>query len=714
VSAGVPPIDLVFLWHHHQPDYRSPRSGHALLPWVRLHATKDYLDMALHLERHPRIKATFNFVPSLLDQLDEVTAGVPDALFPLLSRPFQALEAEQRDEVLLRCASAPPWAYTRWPRYRTLSEKAGRARRAAGARESFSESEAMALETWFLLAWLDPMFHGEPEAAAALARQNDPGAAERDALLALHARLAARVIPAYRALADRGQIELSESAYYHPILPLLVSHQSARRARPQMALPHEPFAAPEDARAQVERALERHARAFGARPAGMWPPEGSVSPEVCEIVARAGVRWLATDEGVLWNSLPAHERGRGQLYRPWRVGTPAGPVALFFRDHEMSDRVGFVYHHWDAQEAVIDFIGRLRRIAQDHAGGETPVVSVILDGENCWEHYPDDGGPFLEALYRALETAPDIRTRTPSEILAERGEAVPVLGALHTGSWIDADFHIWIGHAEKNRAWDLVARTRRALVEAGSDPQRHPEAWDALAAAEGSDWFWWYGEDHFTADRALFDRIFREHLMGARERAGLPVPGELLVPVARQRLKRAGTQPQNFIHPEIDGRRTHFYEWHGAGSFRSGAGGGSMHRAAGLAREVFFGFDAERLFLRLDFNAGLPGESADLALEIMSPRPVRLSVKGLVAGERPVIWGGGARAGGPVEGARCCAGALVELAVPFATLKLQAHEIVEMIAQIQDHGVPVESVPDEDVMRFEVPDRDFDDVMWEA
>jgi alpha-amylase/alpha-mannosidase (GH57 family) len=711
--SGVPPVDLVFLWHHHQPDYRSPRSGVALLPWVRLHATKDYLDMALALERHPRVRAAFNFVPSLLDQLDEAAAGDSDALTPLLRRAPAELSADQRGEVLRRCASAPAWALERWPRYRALAQRAQRAPRGR-TREPLNDAELVALEAWFLLAWLDPTHHGEPEAATALAHEGDLGPAQRDALLALHHRLIARVIPAYRALAERGQVELSESAYYHPILPLLVSHQSARRARPQMALPSEPFAAPEDAARQIQRGLERHARAFGTRPAGMWPPEGSVSPEVAELAAAAGVRWLATDEGVLWNSLPAGERGRGALYRPWRFATPSGDVAFLFRDHELSDRIGFVYHHWDLREAVLDFLARVRRIANEHAGGDVPVVSVILDGENCWEHYPDDGGPFLEALYVALETAPDIRTRTPSEVIAERAGRLPRLANLHTGSWIDADFHIWIGHPEKNRAWDLVARTRRALVEAGTRPETHPQAWEALAAAEGSDWFWWYGEDHYTADRALFDRMFREHLQGALERAGLQVPGELLLPVARPRRRRAGTQPRNFIHPVIDGRRTQFYEWHGAGSFLLGGGGGSMHRGAGRAKEVFFGFDASHLYLRVDFTDGLPGEGVDLLLEIMSPRPVRVVVRGLVPGERPALWGGGARAGRPAEGARACAGSVLELSLPFASLKLEPHESVEMLAQLIENGAPVESLPEEDVIRFDVPDENFDAMMWEA
>ena len=325
-------VDLVVLWHHHQPDYRSPSENRALLPWVRLHATKDYLDMALRLGRHPAVHSTFNFVPSLLDQLEEAAGGGGDALFDLLRRPVASLSAEERRQVASRASSAPRHAFERWPAYQRLCETVARPRRTNGEPVAPGDPELLALEVWFLLAWLDPLFHAEPEAA----------------------------IPAYRALAEAGQVELSESPYYHPILPLLVNVQSARRARPDLALPSELFAAPEDAVRQVERALERHQRAFGQRPSGMWPPEGSVSPEAAEIAARASIRWLGTDEGVLWASLPPEERRREALYRPWRFATPGGEVALFFRDRELSDRIGFVYHHWDTRQAVADFLDRLR------------------------------------------------------------------------------------------------------------------------------------------------------------------------------------------------------------------------------------------------------------------------------------------------------------------------------------------------------------------
>uniref|UniRef100_A0A832HZV8 Glycoside hydrolase n=1 Tax=Eiseniibacteriota bacterium TaxID=2212470 RepID=A0A832HZV8_UNCEI len=710
-----PPVELVFLWHHHQPDYRSPREGRSLMPWVRLHATKDYLDMALRLERHPAVRAAFNFVPSLLDQIEHAAAGGGDVFFELAARAPAELSAEERADLARRCAMAPPWALERWPRYAQLVARAGRAaRRGPGAPPGPTDAELVALVTWFLLAWLDPMLHGEPEAAAAIARGGDFTVAQRDGLLALHRRLLGEVLPAYRRLAERGQIELVESPYYHPIVPLLVDPESARRAQPDVRLPGEPLRAPEDARLQIERGLERHARAFGARPRGMWPPEGAVSPEAAALYAAAGVRWIATDEGVLWHSLPPGARRREMLYRPWRIETPAGDLALFFRDRELSDRIGFVYHHWSAEEAVADFLGRVRRVAREHPHEGVPVVCVILDGENCWEHYADDGGPFLDALYAALAGAGDIRTRTPSEVL-ERHPAPPALSVLHSGSWIDADFHIWIGHPEKNRAWDLLSRTRRALVEEGP-PKMHPRAWEHLLAAEGSDWFWWYGDDHFTTEKSLFDRIFREHLQAVHEALGRPVPGWLQVPVLQfGREPGLAVRPIGLVRPVIDGRRTQFYEWHAAGRHRLGVAGGSMHRGPSLGKDLYFGFDLERFYLRLDFaTPAPPGARFALALEMLAPRPLRLRVDGLEPGAREVREDAGAAAGRPVDGAACVIGSVLELGVPFASLGLEPGTSVEMLVQLLEDGDPYENLPGTDLLRFTVPDPGFEASMWSA
>jgi hypothetical protein len=432
------------------------------------------------------------------------------------------------------------------------------------------------------------------------------------------------------------------------------------------------------------------------------------------LAAGCGVRWLASDEGVLWASLPEGERRRAALYRTWRSGSDGAEVALFFRDHELSDRIGFVYQRWSPLEAAADFVSRLRRIAREHGGEQAPVVSVILDGENCWEYYPEDGLPFLSALYDALERAPDIRTRTPSQVLDERGSGAR-LANLHSGSWIDADFHIWIGHPEKNRAWDLLARTRRALLEAGTTRESAPAAWRALERAEGSDWFWWFGDDHPSADRPVFDHLFRGLLRAAYEAAGLAPAAALKLAIAHGRRGREGDQPPiGLIHPRLDGQRTTFYEWHAAGRTLLGAGGSAMHRGAGGARAIFHGFDLERFYLRLDFAGdGPPGPEVDLAIEVVEPRPARLLVRGLTGGTPAIVWDA-PRAGEPVAGADCWIASVLELEVPFAALGLAAGEAVRMLVQTVQGGQPLETYPGEDGLEFTVPGPEFESTMWSA
>jgi alpha-amylase/alpha-mannosidase (GH57 family) len=705
MNAPRPAVDLLLLWHFHQPDYREPDSRRARLPWVRLHAAKDYLDMARRLEAHPRLRATFNFVPVLADQLDDAAHGFPDALLDTLARPVESLDDATRLEVAERCAAIPRHALERWPDLRRLLDRIRR-QRAAGIAPS--DEELVELEAGFLLGWIDPLFLAEPEAVRALNVAGRFTRHERDDLLALHARLTAQVLPAYRRLAENGQIELSASPYYHPILPLLVDIASARRARPDLALPREPFAAPEDARLQIESAIRRHQEFFGQPPRGMWPSEGSVSPEVAEIAAAAGLRWLASDEGVLMRSLTGAARSRRALYQPWMVQTPAGEIALFFRDRELSDRIGFVYQQWQAADAVADFLARLRRIGADHPGDEPPLVAVILDGENCWEAYAEDGGPFLDQLYEALAAAPDIRTRTPAEVL-DTARVIPLLSQLHSGSWIDADFHIWVGHPEKNRAWDLIARARRDLADAGG------EAREALLRAEGSDWFWWLGDDHHTPDKPLFDELFRHQLASAYRAAGRLAPSTLGIPIVPAPGERGRREPAaGLIHPVLDGRPTHYYEWQAAERFDVARGGSAMHAGPGLARELYVGFDADHLYLRLDFLAGIPpGPSHGLRLDFVEPAVGRVEVARLGPGSSPVFHVTPAGDAGEIE-AGCCLGTILELALPRPAFGLIPGQPLELVVQILDGGRPIETVPPGETVRTAVPDESFDVAAWRS
>jgi alpha-amylase/alpha-mannosidase (GH57 family) len=687
-------VELVLLWHFHQPDYRDPRTGRARLPWVRLHAAKDYRDMAARLKKFPGIKATFNFVPVLLDQLDGAARGEPDELFERLAAKLTELDSSARRELGHRLQQVPRHARDRWPELR----------RALSSPDISDADTLLAAQTWFLLAWLDPSFLNEPAATRALtAIRFTPS--HRDDLLQLHSSLVGAVIPAYRELADRGQIELSVSPYYHPILPLLVDMGVARRAQPDLALPREPFAAPRDAALQLERALARHREVFGQTPRGVWPSEGSVSPEVAELAASLGIRWLASDERVLARSLPEGMREKGSHFRPWTFETRRGSVALFFRDHDLSDRIGFVYQRWDAADAVNDFIARLRRIGREHEG-DAAVVSVILDGENCWEGYPEDGGPFLERLYAELESASDIRTVTPDEVLG-KGRDMPRLPGLHTGSWIDADLHIWVGHAEKNRAWDLLSRAHRAVEEHGVAG----EACEPLLRAEGSDWFWWFGDDHYTTDKALFDELFRGQLRAVYERIGQPAPVVLDVPIAEPAWSPGRQPPVAFIRPTLDGRSTHYYEWLPAGHLQTAGKGGAMHAAEHTVSDLFYGFDRERFYLRLDFISP-PRPGRGLRLEVLEPASSCLELSSLAPGSRPIerIGAGGERS--ILSGAECRIDRVLEMALPFDALLWRPRDSIQLLVQILEDGRPVETMPEGDAVRFECPDESFDVSAW--
>ena len=647
-------LRLALLWHMHQPPYADPATGEVLLPWVRLHATHAYLDMGRVLERHPAVKATVNFVPSLLEQLDAVASSGRDDRYLALSRtPAEALSPDESAFILRQVFMVSHERVVKaWPRYRALWERRGPDPDAIDA-SRFSCDDVRDLQLLFNLAWMGFSARTEEPVVARLLAQG-AGFTEEDKreLLEAQHRLVAKVVPLWRSLCARGQVELSTTPYFHPILPLVFDTDSARRCLPEAALPTR-FAWPDDAREQVRRALARHEATFGAKPAGMWPAEGSVSPEVLALLASEGVRWAATDEGIRHRSTPPLER-HGALFRPHRVRTPSGPIHLFFRDRTLSDRVGFSYTSMSAKDAVADFIAHARSVEAEarEAGVEKPLLPVVLDGENAWEHYEDHGGPFLEALHEALSHDARLRTVTLSEALDEDAAMVE---EVHTGSWIDANFRIWIGHPEDNLAWSLLGAVRTAVDErvrrGDVSAESAAETRTHLLAAEASDWFWWYGDD-FTTDNAVeFDRLFRDRLLRACALVGVAAPSRLLHPLSRQALGRRGEgaavmPPTARLNPPLDGRPASFFDWLGAGRIAATGDRGSMHRSSGGVRRLDFGFGDETLFLRMLCDESLLGAELEMqlgertvSLPLVAPGPVEgpVGIRGHLSDHRLVL-----------------------------------------------------------------------------
>jgi alpha-amylase/alpha-mannosidase (GH57 family) len=709
---------VAFLLHMHQPLYVDPERGQALMPWTRLHGARGYLDVARLLDEYGAVAMTINMVPSLVEQLEAVVGGARDTWLDVASRPTGAWTPEERRFLLERFFSVE-WSrhVESRPRYRELLEKRGRRIEevdlAARAR-TFSDGELRDLTVLFHLAWLGfTAREGNATVAALEAKGRDYSDGDLAAVVGVGLAACARVLPLYRKLAARGQVELSSSPYYHPIVPLLCDTDAARRAQHLLPLPDR-FAFPGDARRQIALGRDAHARTFGAAPAGMWPPEGSISPEAVAAYHDEGIAWLASDEGNLWRSLPEGS-SRGALYRPYRFEG----VDLVFRDREISDRVGFSYAHGDGAAGAADLLARARAggDAARAAGEGEPLVAVILDGENPWEAYPGSGEPFLRALFEALSRGDGgVRPSAIGHYLRDHPAPAP-LARLHSGSWIDSDFHIWIGDPVKNRAWNLLGRARRRLERATAerhvDEAARERALGHLLAAEGSDWFWWFGEPFHTSEKALFDQLFRSHLAAASTALGEPPPEELFEPVASAGARPAVRPPRAFLCPTVDGRVGSYYEWIDAGRYEVPRGAAMAE--APLAAVLHFGFDARTLYLRVDPAEGARARlcAAEVALRLRAPaRELALHAR---PGERsftvvPPEDGAAAATVGSV-GQLACAD-ILEIAIPFAAVPARAGERLELELRLLDSGVTLGRYPRDGFLELVVPDAEFEAAHW--
>src|SRR6266851_6190012 len=367
-------VHLVVLWHMHQPQYRDPEGGRYVLPWTRLHAVKDYWGMVQVLGEVPEFHATFNVVPSLGMQLEEYASGKFDEpWYALAFKKTETLTREDKAEILARAFQLNhERLMSRWPRFVELFEWS-RPAGGAQAQVTFTARDWRDLQVLSQLAWMDEVWLEKDAVVSRLAHKGkDFTEREQAALQAKQLELLAQVLPTYREAAKSGQIELSTTPFYHPILPLVCDSDIARVANPSTPLPRRAYRQPDDAREQLRRAREYHERVFGAKPDGLWPSEGSVSDQTLTLAMEEGFQWFGTDEGVLGRTLnvgffrdtsglPANS---DRLYKPYRVQLAGNSITGLFRDHHLSDLIGFVYSRMDGKAAAADLHGRLRFLGE--------------------------------------------------------------------------------------------------------------------------------------------------------------------------------------------------------------------------------------------------------------------------------------------------------------------------------------------------------------
>lgn len=660
------------------------------LPWTRLHAVKDYLDMLVHIQQHPGISCTINFTPVLLRQLRDYRDGVcTDRQFALFEKRAEDLTPEERIEIL-RDFFRANWTkmVEPYPRYFSLLMRRGKNivdDELAAIAQQFTANEMRDIQMWYNLVWIDPLFRSEIKDLYHQSRSFREQDKERVA--GVQQGILNRMFDEYRRAWDSGQIELTTSPMYHPILPLLIDSNLARPSNPNLAIPFE-FRHPEDAEAQIRIGLEYFEKIFGRRPRGMWPSEGSVCHEMLALIEKQGIAWIATDEEILARSIGVSFRRdecgtpnqAALLYKPWR----ANGVQILFRDHRLSDLIGFVYNTWEAHKAALDFVGRVKALANVLPRHEQSIIPVILDGENAWEYYDNDGTEFIDALYETI-LREGVKTTTVSAFL-DQHPAEHTIERLFPGSWIGANFNIWIGHQEDHRAWQVIKRVRDLLVQREITD---PEVWDRLYVLEGSDWFWWFGDDFYAESKTVFDELFRANAAWIYRRIGVEPPHELFEPLAPTTALSL-VQPIDRMKPVIDGRISYFYEWYNAGYVDVKRMGGTMHRFAGLFSTIYFGFDENNLYLRCDvLNHDIT--QYEYHIDIVKPTALTFQL-------------------GRTEGIVHAIGAIVEVAIPRAFFGAK-EETFELVVRAREKGVEIDRTP---LLKFTTSPRDISLYNWTA
>jgi alpha-amylase/alpha-mannosidase (GH57 family) len=670
----------------HQPFYKDLLSGEYKLPWTRMHALKDYYGMARMLEEFPGIRQTFNLVPSMLVQVEEYAAGAArDPFLDCALKPAETLTGDEQAFVLRHFfhANASRMIY-RYPRYGELFDAWRVQREAFATKAIFGPQEYRDLQVLSQIAWFDEDFQTSDAVTSALIRKGRGFSIEDQAIVGLKQReLCALMIPEYRKLAASGQIEISTTPFYHPILPLLCDSDVARVSHPGVALPRS-FRYPQDARRQLEMSRDYIQRLFGNAPVGLWPSEGSVSDEVLTIAADLGFKWAATDNGVLERTL-GYGAGVDKTYRPWVWRRGDREMGLIFRDHLLSDLIGFVYSGMNARDAARDFLARIRDNCRGLIdSGRDALVPIILDGENAWEYYDRNGRPFLRELYGAILDDSQMETVTVSEAF-ERIPPAP-LDHIFPGSWINSNFDVWIGAEEDNQAWDYLLDARAAYEKATSAPAaKRALAYEELLIAEGSDWCWWYGPEHDTANREEFDALFRGHIANVYRALGLSAPQSLSRPILHLDLIEEQTTTTGPIQVTVDGTVTSYFEWLGAGVYHVSARTGAMHGKRYLVRDVYYGSDGEQVYLRFDFAPG--------AQDLMDKLEIRFCLRSHGSTEEhsfiALIENGSASIGKGGPAVTCAYQNVLELAAPVP----RRGEDVQFQASCWHDGLPVDAIP---------------------
>ncbi len=578
-----PSLNLCFFWHMHQPDYRGS-DGVMTMPWVFLHAIKDYYEMPWLLNRQKGLKATFNITAPLIEQLNLYSDPLKNDYFlSLWEKHPSLLEEDAKVWFIKTCKST---------QYETMIKPIVYLEELY-QKELLTDDELIDFQMLFMLTWCGNYLRQENVLVKEFFKKGR-GFTQSDKAELLQALVdfIATILPFYAKLQKEGVISLSTTPYNHPILPLLLNMNNAKRANEHTTLVDNPISLREDAIEQVERSIALYEETFGMKPTGFWPAEGAVDEESVAIYKERGLSWIATDEAILFRSLD--DDNRDNLYKPYNFNG----MTMGFRDHGLSDLIGFNYRFKSGHDASNHFMQVVEPIAHTQ---EDATLFVILDGENAWEFFDNNAYDFFTELYQRFTETAWCKTVTMDEVSQLKNQGV--LENLAPGSWIHGNFDTWSGHAEKNRAWELIYQTKRDYANHQGDVSDGvaEEVKFHFLAAECSDWFWWYGDDHVTEFGLEFDRLFREHLITIYQLLNIHPPADLFEAIiSHKSIVSFLVKPQSSITPIINGKNGSFFEWIGAGSIDESRLYSTMDRVRGPIEKIYYGQNDKAFFVAFE------------------------------------------------------------------------------------------------------------------
>ncbi|MCH7818606.1 MAG: hypothetical protein IIB40_03510 [Candidatus Marinimicrobia bacterium] len=705
-------LNIAFHWLFHQPQYADPEDIANSQPWVRLHAAREYMDLGLLMQKYPKIKSTITMSSCLIDQLLQFENGFEDSFLSLIKLDPKDMNKETKSEFLRKVFTVYSFesmaAKEGWSKQHEMWKSRVERQGLEKAVQLTTDREIIDIQVLHLLGWSGNNLLNSAELENTLNKESGYTLEEKANILKLHEELIPKIIPLYKELASTKQIEMSISPYYHPILPLLIDNDYGKIADRYCEESSLHFEYPADAVKQVRDAFGLHERIFDEKPMGMLPSEGSVCFEVIELCSREDIKWLITDEQVLFQSVDKDLTAE-MRYRAYKVKGLEDSPAIFFRCQAISEAITNEYFDMPPEDAVDDLMKNLENIRDSLSGdGKDFIVPILLDAENRWEFFPENGIPFLNELYSRLSDSETIRTVTMKDYLEETGE-LPIIDNIQPGSIIDGNFNSWIGEEQKNRAWDVLTEARKALEEAGKSDDirkepfktRYEAAYRNILAAEGSDWFLWYGIKKTSHRGRLFDELYRSHLSKVYSYLNLSIPEELLEPLDYY-VEEVAAAPEAMLTPDVDGKETEKGEWEAAGYWY-------LEEAVGRQAEYVFtgvryGFDRENLYLRLDGDSGLLKSTEEkVEIDICIVKPVEAEITISLIDQLEIIKYKSQGVKRDIIGGEMNLQDLIEVKLPLSEIGLGMNEKFYFFVRLTSEGEELERLPRQGVIKTVTP-----------